>query len=307
MADTKQQFNDFFDRRFKDAKGDDFEKWFVAMASYVWGDDFESIKAGGPYGDKKCDGHKISEEIIFQCYAPADSSTFTKKAANKMADSFPEVIRFWPNMKKWVLVHNNAGDLPAKVHNKLEKLREKYPDIELKTWERECLKAELHDKLSLRQLEDIYPESRGKIEPVKLEHIKPLLDKIIKEAGDSLDFNDFGDTPRPEKIDFNDFSERSKKIIHRGLVQVAIVRDYINNLSKPENADKIQNSMKEKYKELKDYEYSSDELLQELIKWVRIVENDEQRAAAVVIIAYFFESCDIFKNAPVGGSHADAD
>ena len=85
----KSDFNDYFDRMFETCNQTCFEAWFSEFARCVWGADFEPIKAGGKHGDKKSDGRRVSLEVVYQCYATESPSTFAKKAAEKINDSFP--------------------------------------------------------------------------------------------------------------------------------------------------------------------------------------------------------------------------
>ena len=88
----KSDFNDHFDRMFETCDQTEFEVWFANLAGCVWGNDFEPIKAGGKYGDKKSDGRRISTETVYQCYAPESPQTFARRAVAKIEDSFPEVL-----------------------------------------------------------------------------------------------------------------------------------------------------------------------------------------------------------------------
>jgi len=296
--DTKTQFNEYFDRAYKDKVGNEFENWFAKMASYVFGTDFERVKPGGPKGDMKCDGYNKATETVYQCYAPEGGKG---NFARKINDSFPKVVSFWPDMKGWVFVTNSKDGMPTSATDVIQGLEKKYPGIKFSKLTREQLKAQFHDKLSPAQLDDVYPESYGKIGDVKLEHIKPLIDKIISEAGEELGSEAFGEIPSSAKIDFNEFSGKSKRRIQSGLVKSGIVENYINSFSKPEQATKMQNAMKEKYEDLVGRAYKPDDVLQELIQWIAPSSYDDSRDAAMVIIAHFFESCDIFRNPPASG------
>lgn len=294
----KSDYDYFFDMRFRSANMTAFEDWFTEMAQAVFGLDFELIKAGGTHGDKKSDGRRISSETVFQCYGPESTSTFAKNASKKIENSFPEVVEFWPELREWVFVHNNAGGIPTSASDALEKLRKEYPKIKIRTATRRFLKDELHDKLTLQQLADIYPEAKIEVENVKMEDVRPLLRRIIRERADHLGEDNFGSIPRPDKIDHNGLSESSKRDILRALGHIDVVRRYLDSLSNPQNASIIQEALQERYVDLVDLGYSPDEVLGMLIGFVKIDPTADQHAAALVIVAYFFDSCDIFENSP---------
>lgn len=256
-AITKSKFDPFFELCFLSYQMADFESWFTRLCFAVYGDDFELIKAGGVSGDKKSDGRRISTETIYQCYAPESSATFAKHAASKIADSFPAVTTFWPNLKEWVFVHNNREGIPAAVSDKLESIRADYPHLKIRQRSRDFLR-ELHDQLNLSDLRDIYPNSDVNIEGVQTEHVRPLLKKIMNDCGARLNSDYFGEVPCEAKIDHNGLSTATKFDLRRAMPYVTIVDRYLDRLSNPANATKVQASLRSQYLDLKDLGYSPD-------------------------------------------------
>ena len=294
----KSEYDLYFDKRVLSANMTEFENWFAEMAQAVFGIDFELIKASGKRGDKKSDGRRLSTETIFQCYAPESPANFAKNAAAKIQDSFPDVVNLWPEMKEWVFVHNNSAGISVTASDKLEELRAQFPDLKIRTATRRFLKDQLHDKLTLQQLADVYPEAAIEVENVRMEDVRPLLRKIIKERGDHLGEENFGAIPRPDKIDHNRLSPVSKRDLLRALGHIDVVRRYLDSLSNPQNASIIQEALQERYSDLVDLGYSPDEVLGMLIESIKVDPSADQHAAALVIVAYFFDSCDIFENSP---------
>lgn len=131
-----------------------------------------------------------------------------------------------------------------------------------------------------------------------MEDVRPLLKRIISECGDLLNSDNFGDIPDEKKIDHNKLSEASKFDIRRARPHVAVVDRYLAGQSNPANATRIQNSIRNEYMDLVDLGYVPNDILGKLIDFVKDDSRSETHAAALVIVAYFFESCDIFENAP---------
>ena len=50
--------------------GHAFEDFFVEAGTALWRQDFEPWRPQGRLGDMKCDGYRISEKAVFQCYPP---------------------------------------------------------------------------------------------------------------------------------------------------------------------------------------------------------------------------------------------
>ncbi len=294
----KTDFDTYFDNSFATMNQTKFEGWFASMASRVYGNDFELIKAGGKSGDKKSDGRRISTETIFQCYAPESPATFATKAKAKIADSFPEVVGFWPSLKEWMFVHNNADGITTAVSDELEEVRRQYPAIKVLTGTRNFLKDELHDKLTLQQLIDIYPSASLNFNDVQMEHIRPLLKRIIAARTVDPEPNTFGDIPDEAKLDYNKLSPDSKHNIRRARPHIDVVDRYLSGMSNPQNASILQAEMRAKYAELKDLGYDADDTLGKLLIFCGGAENATVAAAAYVIVAYYLDACDVFENVP---------
>lgn len=294
----KSDFDIHFDHAFATVNQSRFEDWFARMASRIYGIDFELIKAGGKRGDKKSDGRRISTETIFQCYAPESPKTFAEKAKEKIADSFPEVTNFWPDLKEWVFVHNNVAGIPTSASDKLEELRKEYSKISIATACRDFLKDELHDKLSMQQMIDIYPSASLNFNDVQMSHIRPLLKRIIEARSVDPDPSNFGEIPDEAKLDFNKLSPDSKYDIRRARPHVDVVDRYIAGMPTPQNASIIQAEMRAKYLELKELGYDPDEIMGKLLVFCGGGETATVSAAAYVIVAYYLDACDIFENVP---------
>lgn len=295
----RSDLNKYFDQLFDSSKKVAFEEWFAELAGCVWGNDFQLIKAGGQHGDKKSDGRRKSTETVFQCYAPESPATFAKNAPSKVNDSFPEVLSYWPNLSEWVFVHSNKDGITGKVSDALEALQAKYPKITISTASRRFLKDELHDKLTLSQMVDVYPDARRDFQDVEMKHVRPLLKRIVLEKTTTYDPDDFGDIPSEAKLDHNSLSSDSKFALNFARQNISIVDRHIDAMSNPVNASIIQSELRVKYMELRDFGYSSDEILGKLVSFIRGVEDDPKiMAAANVVAAYYFDACDIFENVP---------
>jgi hypothetical protein len=215
-----------------------------------------------------------------------------------MADSFPEVITFWPTMKVWHFVHNNDRGLPTLASDKMEELRKSYPSIQFLSGSRRFLKDELHDKLSLQQLIHLYPKATLNVEGVRMEDVRPLLKRIIHERGKQFGSMAFGEIPDKAKLEFNRLSEATKFDIRRAASNVDVVSRFLDGQSNPAAVSVIQSAMREKYLQLVALGYDADDIFGKLCDFVRITTTSEEVAASHVIIAYFFESCDVFENVP---------
>ena len=286
-----------FDNAFSSKKKTEFETWFTRMAEQVWGTNFDVIKAGGTHGDKKSDGYHIPSNRIFQCYAPESPNTFAANAPAKVKDSFPEVTTYWPELQEWVFIHNNSDGITTTLSDTFEQLRKEYPKIKISQGSRNLVKNMLHDKLSVQQLIDLYPEASALVRiRVEMRHIRPLLRSIISNATATPDPSDFGLIPDEDKLDSNDLSPYAISDLRRALDQAGLVAAYLKGASKPLVNETLQAEMRSKYQELKAFGHTSDEIIQKMLTFAGDDGTPEVRSAAYVIVAYYFDSCDIFEN-----------
>lgn len=112
--------------------GQGFEDFFSDTAKLHWGEDFEPWKPQGSLGDFKCDGYRVSEKRVFQCYAPKQAEP--SKTATKIKTDFEGAKKHFENrMESWVLVYNQS-EMPAGCGKLIGDLREANPNIKINVW-----------------------------------------------------------------------------------------------------------------------------------------------------------------------------
>jgi hypothetical protein len=110
-----------------------FEDWFVELARRAWGPDFEPIRAQGKHGDLKCDGHRISQGGIYQCYAPF--RPVREKIEDKIQTDFNGALKIWKEkMRMWQVVINDRRGLQAEATMQVELLRDAHKGILIETF-----------------------------------------------------------------------------------------------------------------------------------------------------------------------------
>jgi hypothetical protein len=113
--------------------GTPFEDWFVELARRSWGPDFEPIRAQGKHGDLKCDGHRISQGGIYQCYAPF--RPVRERIEKKIQTDFLGALAIWnKRMKTWQIVINDRRGLQAEASKQVDILRTKHKNILIETF-----------------------------------------------------------------------------------------------------------------------------------------------------------------------------
>lgn len=99
-----------------------------------------------------------------------------------------------------------------------------------------------------------------------------------------------------EKITKNSLSVEIENMITMGMGRVKEVKDYLNINPDIYFADKLKNGLVLKYNEFKDQKLDADTVFLELLKFSSGNSRDSKiKAAALSVIVYFFEACDIFE------------
>lgn len=285
-----------FRSAYLDKRGSAFQDWFVKMAGHAYGADFEEVKPFGPQGDHKCDGLRKSLGMLFQCYAP-DRFEDTKVIAKITAD-FWGAIAHWPGtLKAWTFVHNDRNGLSPSVTKCLINIRHDKPDVLIEPWS----DTELYNLamgLEVHQLEDIFGSapSMPALENVGFEQLQPVVSAIQRCRPDP---NAKLTPPSENKIEHNRLSVDAADLLRLGRRKEARVQDYINKMVRPDVAEEIAEAIRQQYLSLHSLRLEPDEIFGYLQKFIGVQGEPSRQAAALAILCYFFERCDIFEDLPI--------
>lgn len=288
-----------FKAAFMDLRGTGFQDWFAKIAGYAFGPDFEEVKPYGPQGDLKCDGLRRSTGTLFQCYAPDRYED--KKTIRKITTDFVGAVTHWPGvMKEWTFVHNDRNGLSPEVTRCFTDLRAKHPGVTLAPW----AEPELHGLvlgLELRQLEALFGPraSLPVLDNVGFEQLQPIINAIQRKAPD---LNAALTPPSEHKIERNKLSVDAAELLRLGRRKEARVQDYINKMVRPDVAEEIAEAMREQYRALKALQLEPDEIFAHLQRFIGLQTEPARQAAALAVLCYFFDRCDIFEDLPQGAA-----
>ena len=256
MDDVQRAFYAIsFDRDFHAKKGAEFERWFVRLASHVYGSDFENVKAAGSDGDFKADGRRTSRNAIYQCYAPQAVNIARLNA--KINADFHGAKQHWPKMQEWILVLNINEGLPARSHQKLDELREANSDITIDVWGRIELK-ELLQRLELWQLQDVFgyaPSAKG-INTLALEDIIPIIDDLAQQ--DPELGKEPVAPPSVDKLQRNALSDDVMELLRVGRLKEHLVSSFLAGKVKAETGERIAEAFRQRYSDLKKQDHPPD-------------------------------------------------
>lgn len=288
---------------FHKKEGNEFERFIVSLYKIKY-PRFKAVKPQGNKGDGANDGY-ISEELIIQIYAPERINA--KKAIKKLEHDFKRAIDEGWEFKIYHFVINDKfkGGL-TDIHKKIDKLNKEYKDIDLELIDSETLKNMIYD---------LYKDNQLKI------YVLLNMDKNLSEFGDFelvssvVDFISHTNEVREGKMtDFINFS--TEKFLPDGIKKLEIniqdemfskifgsyieksneiMEDFIPKIGL-EEFEKTSEIIKDKYKQFSN-KFNPEESLIKLHEFLyKKMSNDKNLETALwVVIAYFFDICDIGK------------
>ena len=295
MDDISEKFYlQHFRNSYLEKKGSAFEEWFAKLASNAFGSDFEPVRAYGSQGDWKCDGRQLSTATVFQCYGP-ETPTDTKTIA-KIDRDFKGACAMWPEfMKRWVFVHNHPQGQPPAVIAHLDKKRSKNPDVKIEIWAEEKLR-ELHQQMDESAAFAMYGAvpNASVLSNLVLQDLQPVIDVLEKRDSDLSD----GDVTAPsvEKLEKNALSQEAVELLRLGRRKVHLVDMFFRKTVPVELGERIAEAFRKRYSEFKSMELEPDQIFSRLQRFTGFEGDPKRQAAAMAVMAYFFDRCDIFED-----------
>jgi hypothetical protein len=300
-VDELQQsvYADRFKASFHSKGGTEFQDWFVTIAGHSFGADFEEVRPYGAQGDLKCDGRNVSDGTVFQCYAPYQMKDVEVIA--KVDADFHGARKHWSStMSKWVFVHNDGRGLAPGVIQHLDKIRAAHPEVAIEVWsEPELLNLAMG--LGLHQLQALfgYAPSAAIVDRLVLADIVPIIDALEQSEPDPDDPP--LTPPSVQKLEKNALSADSATLLRYGRRRSDLVRTFFMKSPRPEMGERIAESFRSRYAELKALQLPADKIFGHLQSFAGMNGEPKRQGAALAVLAYFFESCDIFEDPDVLG------
>ena len=288
----------FYRLRFREAflekKGTEFQDWFVRLAGYAFGSDFEAVRPYGKHGDFKCDGRRLSTGTIFQCYAPYQQTA--TQLEKKIDDDFRGAREHWDTwMNEWVLVHNDTRGLPPSSIQLIDDLRNEHPHVTIDVWIEPRLQ-ELAAALtpSAQQALFGYAPSKTGVETLMLEDLKPAIDTL--ERMDAVPGEEPLTPPSVHKLARNALSEDAAGLLKLGRRKEAMVETWFSKSPNVELGERVAEAFRRRYAELKENDRPPDGIFTHLQQYAGMGGEPARQSAALAVLSYFFERCDIFED-----------
>lgn len=279
---------------FREKAEAEFEDWFVKLAGYAFGADFQPVRAYGNEGDWKCDGYRSSTRTVFQCYAPRQMRV--GPLVRKIERDFNGARAHWEGMAKWVFVHNDPEGLPSQAHTCMDRLRQSHPDICFEFWSETQLR-ELTFALTAEAAEAIFGQVPSQLDTdsVVMEDLKPVIESL--QRSEPPPSNRQLKAPSVAKLEKNSLSEDATQLLKQGRRKEALVANYFDQNPPPDLDERIAEAFRNRYRTLKEEGLSPDSIFWALQKHAGMQGEPKRQGAALAVLSYFFERCDIFEDA----------
>lgn len=276
---------------FLEKRGNEFQDWFATIMEKRFPGDFIRVRPWGKVGDRKNDGYVRSTRRLFQVYAPNDMTA--KDALAKIDEDYHGAFPYWEeHFDEWIFMHNSKEGLGPEVTAKLLELDRAGPPAVI-SWGFEELRRVVFE-LAPAELASLFGPAPGRRDIVNLglDSLSPVLDHIgAMQANDVLDLR----PPPADKIDRNMLSENVATLLKAGMSRVDLVRKYFR--LQPVRKDEIAESFRYRYNEVRRDGLTPDEIYVDLQRHAAGdgVASPQRQCAALAVLAFFFEECDIFE------------
>ena len=245
-------------------------------------------------GDFKCDGRRLSDGTVFQCYAPGELKEGETIA--KINDDLPGAVRHWTGfIKAWCFVHNDVRGLPPTVGKHLDTMQAKHPAVAIHRWGEPSLR-DLTFSIPDDRMIDLfgYAPTLAMLSQVGFAELKPVLEAIAQKQPDPI--GEPIKPPSPQKIEKNNLSLSAADLLRVGRLKEHLVGEFLAQSAWPETANRIAKAIRDHYKGLSDLGMSADEIFARLRLFIGMSAEPVREAAELAVMSYFFHRCDIFED-----------
>jgi len=285
--------------------GQAYENFFIQIMQYAY-ENFKPVKPQGSYGDRKNDGFDKSTGTYYQVYAPENISTKINDAINKLISDFKGLYDYWDKISKikryfFAINDKYKGTFPT-LEEELSKIEKKYPEIQCNSFLNKDLER-VFMSLSREQISSIVgitPDPLN-ISDIDFGSMNEVINHLMRMHFSYSEEKIPQDPDFNEKIVFNNLSESIARLLHQGNYQNHVIKEFFEK-----NRSGLKGELKELFvkfysegvREVNGESNKNDIVFFYILEKVSPKNTKPVQDAALVLMAYYFEYCDIFQTPP---------
>jgi len=286
-----------FKNKIYKSDGQAFEDLFTQIMNYAE-PDFKQIKPWGNIGDRKNDGYIKSKGIYFQVYAPENIQNNYPEIIKKLETDFTGLLNQWNKstpIKEFYFVVNDKykgvnADAEQVMKNIVKNNNLENGEIKTASYLEDLLFDLSDDKII--NIVGFIPKPSD-IKNLDYSVLNEVINFIMHLSIQQGSIEDLSVPNWDIKIQFNNLSNRTKSFLDQGFLLVQDLNYYLND-NGSFLATELCKKMIEIYSEEKQT-FIADELFWRIVEKASPKNELSYRSAIIVIMAKYFETCDIFE------------
>ncbi len=293
--DEKVGCRQAFKYKIQTSDGQAFEDLFILIMSYAE-KEFKPIKPWGSIGDRKNDGYIKSSGTFFQVYAPENIERSYYNTVKKIHSDFEGLIKQWNPVKNFYFVINDKyKGVNADAEQAMQQIKQDYNLDNAEILIAKDLENILFEKLDDDQIISVVEMFPNLDLVIKLEYsiLNEVIDHIMKLPLNATIDEKIIVPNWEKKIAHNNLSNRVKILLDNASLQLFDLERYLSNNSNFCSSD-LQIKLNEVYNSLKDSSHA-DILFFSILNELSPRKESRYQNAVLVIMAKYFEVCDIFE------------
>jgi hypothetical protein len=284
-----------------DLYGSAFEDFFhkVMCARHS---DFLDVRTAGQLGDQGADGLSLHRRKLYACYAP--QTVNVREVEEKFSSDLHKAIeKRASQFGTFVFVHNDRRGIHPQVATLLSEAAASHPEVKFEQMGSRHLWYEF---MGLEQAlaEDILGcpiPVQQLVYGVGMEDLASLLKHLREQRSAAEPLTPLPNVS-PEKLDFNAIVGDARQALIRGMRHTHLVEAFYSGAYREIEHDEVTQGFRLYFDQVRRDWDDPEDILWQLEMYV--LGNGSQpprvQQAAWVILAHFFERCDIFQEPPVG-------
>lgn len=289
-----------------DLTGNAFQEFFQDLMSLCT-PGFVDVRTHGNMGDLASDGLDLHNGKLYACYAPEtpDASATVSKFNSDLAGA---VAKRSGQFSTFVFVHNDVRGTHPEISAALAKARNEHPQLQF-------------EAMGMRHFRDLLgPIARPSVEAlvvvqlplqhevtIGLQEMEELLTFLAAQRLSSDSVMSL-EAVSSQKLAYSDLSEETRAELRDAMRFSTVIDDYYRDRIDVTERDEVAARFHAEYVEASTPGSDPEDILLRVrifLAGSRMSRADSYRSQTAVL-AYFFQTCDIFENAPVGWQESAA-